>query len=106
MSRAIYVATPGSVALARISARTTEHADGFHVSEELAAEYYDHFEVPDTGGRTLHCHLRRPVPIDFRTRSELVLEHERSNKTTKDRPALQNLRHIPGFQVPDVVPVF
>ncbi len=45
-SETIYLATPRSVALARIRARTIEHADGFHLSEELAAEYYDHFEVP------------------------------------------------------------
>jgi predicted kinase len=42
----IYVATPRSVALARIRARTMEHSDDFHLSEELAAEYFDHFEVP------------------------------------------------------------
>lgn len=42
----IYLATPRSVALARIRARAIEHADDFHLSEELAAEYFDHFEVP------------------------------------------------------------
>lgn len=42
----IYLATPRSVALARIRARTIEHADDFHLSEELAAKYFDHFEVP------------------------------------------------------------
>jgi predicted kinase len=42
----IYLATPRSIALARIRARTMEHSDDFHLSEELAAEYFDHFEVP------------------------------------------------------------
>lgn len=34
------------MALERIRARMIEHADDFHLSEELAAEYFDHFEVP------------------------------------------------------------
>lgn len=42
----IYLVTPRSVALERIRARTIEHADDFHLSEELAAKYFDHFEVP------------------------------------------------------------
>jgi predicted kinase len=42
----IYLATPRSVALARIRARSADHADDFCLSEEMAAEYFDHFEIP------------------------------------------------------------
>lgn len=42
----IYLATPRDVALARIRARNARHADDFTLSEELAAEYFDHFDVP------------------------------------------------------------
>ena len=43
--------------------------------------------------------------IDFRTRSELVLVHERSNSITKVRPVFQDPNASPAFQDPDVVPV-
>lgn len=42
----IYLATPRAVALARIRARRAEHADDFYLSEEMAAQYFDQFEVP------------------------------------------------------------
>ena len=42
----IYLATPREIALARIRARGALHADDFSLSGELAAEYFDHFEVP------------------------------------------------------------
>lgn len=36
----------GVIVLARTRARAAVHADDFSLSEELAAEYFDHFEVP------------------------------------------------------------
>lgn len=42
----IYLATPRAVALARIRALRAEHADDFCLSEEMAAQYFDQFEVP------------------------------------------------------------
>ena len=42
----IYLATPRDEVLARIRARRANHPDDFTLSEELAAEYFDHFEVP------------------------------------------------------------
>ncbi|WP_230855274.1 AAA family ATPase [Arthrobacter terrae] len=42
----IYMATPRTVALARIRARRAAHADDFCLSEEVAAQYFDQFEVP------------------------------------------------------------
>ena len=42
----IYLATPRDEVLARIRARGTNHPDNFSLTEELAAEYFDHFEVP------------------------------------------------------------
>ena len=42
----IYLATPRGEVLARIRARAANHPDDFTLSEELAAEYFDHFEVP------------------------------------------------------------
>lgn len=44
----IYLATPRDEVLARIRARGANHSDDFSLSEELAAEYFDHFEVPTT----------------------------------------------------------
>lgn len=44
----IYLATPRDEVLARIRARGANHPDDFSLSEELAAEYFDHFEVPTT----------------------------------------------------------
>ncbi|UZX05589.1 ATP-binding protein [Arthrobacter sp. CDRTa11] len=42
----IYLATPREVVLSRIRSRLAAHANDFTLSEELAAEYFDHFEVP------------------------------------------------------------
>ena len=42
----IYLATSRDEVLARIRARRANHPDDFTLSEELAAEYFDHFEVP------------------------------------------------------------
>jgi predicted kinase len=42
----IYLATPREVALDRMRARGLAHGDDFALSDELAAEYFDHFEVP------------------------------------------------------------
>lgn len=42
----IYLATPKEVAMARVRARKADHADAFQLTEELAAAYFDHFEVP------------------------------------------------------------
>lgn len=42
----IYLATPREVILARLRDRAALHRDDFALSEELAAQYYDHFEAP------------------------------------------------------------
>lgn len=42
----IYLATDRETCLSRVRARTLDHADDFQLSEELAAAYFDHFEVP------------------------------------------------------------
>ena len=42
----IYLATSREVALARMRARGLAHGDDFALTDELAAQYFDHFEVP------------------------------------------------------------
>lgn len=42
----IYVQTPRSVALARIRLRRASHADEFCLTDVVAAQYFDEFEVP------------------------------------------------------------
>lgn len=42
----IYLATPREVALQRIRDRRREHGDDFALTDELAAEYFDHAEPP------------------------------------------------------------
>lgn len=42
----IYLATPREIALARVQARVAGDSDSFVLSPELAAEYFDHFQVP------------------------------------------------------------
>ncbi|MFJ3490651.1 AAA family ATPase [Leifsonia aquatica] len=42
----IYLATPRNVALERLRARALAHGDDFGLNEQLAAEYFDHFEPP------------------------------------------------------------
>ena len=42
----IYLATPRAEVLARIRARGANHPDDFSLSQELAAEYFDRFDVP------------------------------------------------------------
>jgi predicted kinase len=42
----VYLATDRATALRRIGARAARDGDDFKVSTELAASYFDHFEVP------------------------------------------------------------
>jgi predicted kinase len=42
----VYLATDRATALQRIAARAAGHGDDFQLSTELAAAYFDHFEVP------------------------------------------------------------
>lgn len=42
----IYLATPRAVALGRLAARSHEHADDYALSNDVAADYFDHFEPP------------------------------------------------------------
>ena len=42
----VYLATDRDTALQRIAARAAEDGDDFTISPELAAFYFDHFEVP------------------------------------------------------------
>jgi len=42
----VYLATARETVLARVRARRGEHADDFVLTEELAAQYFDHFEPP------------------------------------------------------------
>jgi predicted kinase len=42
----VYLATDRATVLSRIAARTARDGDDFAISAELAASYFDHFEVP------------------------------------------------------------
>lgn len=42
----VYFATDRDTVLARVRARSGDHADDFPIDEELAAQYFDHFEPP------------------------------------------------------------
>jgi predicted kinase len=42
----VYLATDRAIVLQRISARAARDGDDFGLSPELAASYFDHFEVP------------------------------------------------------------
>lgn len=42
----IYLATDRETVLERVRARRGSHPDDYVLTEELAAEYYDHFEEP------------------------------------------------------------
>lgn len=42
----IYLATDRETCLSRVRARALDHADDFQLSPEVAAAYFDHFEVP------------------------------------------------------------
>jgi predicted kinase len=42
----VYLATDRATVLERIAARTAGDGDDFRISPELAASYFDHFEVP------------------------------------------------------------
>jgi predicted kinase len=42
----VYLATDRATVLKRIAARRARHGDDFAISAELAARYFDHFEIP------------------------------------------------------------
>jgi hypothetical protein len=42
----VYLATDRATVLQRIAARAAQDGDDFKISTELAAFYFDHFEVP------------------------------------------------------------
>jgi predicted kinase len=42
----VYLATDRATVLRRIDARAAGNGDDFNISSELAAFYFDHFEVP------------------------------------------------------------
>ena len=42
----VYLATDRATVLQRIAARAAQGGDDFKLSTELAAAYFDHFEVP------------------------------------------------------------
>ncbi len=42
----VYLATDRETVLARVRARRGDHPDDFVITEELAAQYFDHFEPP------------------------------------------------------------
>ena len=46
VAETIYLATPRQTCLDRIALRASDHADGFVITPELAARYFDHFEPP------------------------------------------------------------
>jgi predicted kinase len=51
----VYLATDRATVLARVRARSGSHPDDYVLTEELAAEYFDHFEppIPDEGPLTV-----------------------------------------------------
>lgn len=42
----IYLATDRETCLSRVQARAFDHSDDFQLAPEVAAAYFDHFEVP------------------------------------------------------------
>jgi predicted kinase len=42
----VYLATDRAIVLERMRARSADHGDDYQLTEELAAAYFDHFEVP------------------------------------------------------------
>lgn len=44
----VYLATDRATVLRRIAARAARDGDDFTISTELAASYFDHFEIPTT----------------------------------------------------------
>ena len=46
MPETVYLATDRETALQRVADRAAGHGDDFQLSAELAAAYFDHFEVP------------------------------------------------------------
>jgi predicted kinase len=44
----VYLATDRATVLRRIGARAARHGDDYAISAELAAFYFDHFEIPTT----------------------------------------------------------
>jgi predicted kinase len=46
----IYLATDRETALSRLRARRGSHPDDFVLTEDLAAQYFDHFEPPSPDG--------------------------------------------------------
>jgi predicted kinase len=58
----IYIATPRAVALERMRARGHEHGDDYALPDDVAAEYFDHFEPPtaDEGPLTILGASRAP----------------------------------------------
>ena len=42
----VYLATDRATELDRLRARAARHGDDFRLSEELVADYFDHFEIP------------------------------------------------------------
>ena len=46
VAETVYLATDRETVLERVRARRGEHPDDFVLTEELAAQYFDHFEPP------------------------------------------------------------
>ena len=46
MPETVYLATDRETVLERVRARRGAHPDDFVLTEELAAQYFDHFEPP------------------------------------------------------------
>lgn len=42
----VYLATPRDVVLARVKARKADAANEIRLADDVAAQYFDHFEVP------------------------------------------------------------
>ena len=58
----IYLATTRDVVLARLRERQASHANDFSLSEEMAAQYFDHFEVPTAEEGPLTVISEQKVP--------------------------------------------
>lgn len=50
MPQTVYLATDRATVLQRIGARAARDGDDFTISTELAAFYFDHFEIPAAAG--------------------------------------------------------
>ena len=68
----IYIATDRPTVLRRVRDRQGEHSDDYVIPEDLAAQYFDHFEVPTPGEGPLTVIRQPPRPSPRRPKKVSV----------------------------------